>query len=1006
MRVADDSPELGSPRHTLPVAPGFPVRERLLRELDSLPAGGWLIGSGPGYGKTSLVNTWCRRQKEKVAWFSLSTGDREVSCFLDGLTSSVRVAHPEFDLRLQGHENLQQISDALATALRAVGKIILVLDNLQTLRGGASLELVAKTLEFRPPDLHMILISTGRLGEQDWLRAELHGNLHYLGVETLSFRPAEVSLLMGNPGRVERRKRSKNWSEDESFELLSQTGGWPLAVDNLTRTLQSSESTEDVLDDYLESIWADMSALDKELLKRFAPFETVGEELASLLVTDSEPVTSRFKDLVQFGIFLTPLKAKRWRIASRVREFLLGKLRLSHKQFVDSHARAAEVMVRLGNSMAAAKNLLEIEEKALAKKLLAESPVPVSEQKFPRLQAELLARLDDESDQSNSQSIALARATALGRAGDIKGSLALLEELAAAGEESGEVELQVAALTERAQLLIDTSQPLPAIEAVEQAMSLVREDGQKTRLLAMLTANSVLRGKIRGLKEKASTSGELSTDARYLVRTGQLQSLQLRVESLTSGCDMWEVKPRRSFLDPDLAGSFVAACQGDFDTAEFYANRSVERGRRFQCMVTEAIGLARLGHAYALSERPKEARRAYQESADLCDQMGVARVKAEPLMGLTFLAAAEGENEAGIRHAEASAGCLEDTGDLWAQGQIHLAHGAALLPLDQHGGRAKIQRAIDLFQECEDPHLECAATLWLARDGGFNLKEAEQSARHRGFGFLLERPTLYGPRKLSAPSRQPALRVSTFGRIRVWRDGEEIQKPFSRKKARELFALFLQKRDQLLRKDFLIDLLWPEKFGKNADGDFRVALHGVAAVLDPNRPKKSGVRWMERTAEGYSLKPDEHFVVDCVRFEEALTAAQESSDDAQRAVHLREAVDLYSGEYLQEFPYEEWCMGERVRYQELFLEAAEELALHSLQCGEHQNALQLANSILSVDPAWEEAYRIGIRVHLEKGRTGQALRAYEECVRTLEKEIGLGPSEETTTLIQGALDSN
>lgn len=69
--------------------------------------------------------------------------------------------------------------------------------------------------------------------------------------------------------------------------------------------------------------------------------------------------------------------------------------------------------------------------------------------------------------------------------------------------------------------------------------------------------------------------------------------------------------------------------------------------------------------------------------------------------------------------------------------------------------------------------------------------------------------------------------------------------------------------------------------------------------------------------------------------------------------------------------------------------------------GEALDAAQgLADRLLQVNPAAEEAHRVLIRIHLLRGRTNAALRQFEHCKATLQRELQAEPEEETRRLVE------
>ncbi|MEJ7652176.1 MAG: bacterial transcriptional activator domain-containing protein [Chloroflexia bacterium] len=64
--------------------------------------------------------------------------------------------------------------------------------------------------------------------------------------------------------------------------------------------------------------------------------------------------------------------------------------------------------------------------------------------------------------------------------------------------------------------------------------------------------------------------------------------------------------------------------------------------------------------------------------------------------------------------------------------------------------------------------------------------------------------------------------------------------------------------------------------------------------------------------------------------------------------------------------------------------------------------VELARGILEQDPCREDATRLVMRAHMLRGDRTAAIRAYQSCVRALEREFGLEPLPETQRLYEDA----
>ena len=112
--------------------------------------------------------------------------------------------------------------------------------------------------------------------------------------------------------------------------------------------------------------------------------------------------------------------------------------------------------------------------------------------------------------------------------------------------------------------------------------------------------------------------------------------------------------------------------------------------------------------------------------------------------------------------------------------------------------------------------------------------------------------------------------------------------------------------------------------------------------------------------------------------------------DAQNVQILQNAVELYRGDLLEGW-YQDWCLFERERLQNMYLTMLDKLIDYSEANELYEAGLAYGAHILRHDRARERTHRRLMRLHyLARDRT-EALRQYERCVSSLDKELGVEP---------------
>jgi DNA-binding SARP family transcriptional activator/Tfp pilus assembly protein PilF len=155
--------------------------------------------------------------------------------------------------------------------------------------------------------------------------------------------------------------------------------------------------------------------------------------------------------------------------------------------------------------------------------------------------------------------------------------------------------------------------------------------------------------------------------------------------------------------------------------------------------------------------------------------------------------------------------------------------------------------------------------------------------------------------------------------------------------------------------------------------------------------------------------------VDLVRFRDALRIARDHGHRADRPCDqcrkaLETALALDRGGFMDGFalrdsePFDEWLLAEREAHGRELAGALERLARERLGAGAPAEAIVAGRRWLELDQLHEPAHRLLMQSYAATGETAAAIRQYRDCVRTLEREIGVAPLPETTQLYEAIRD--
>lgn len=240
--------------------------------------------------------------------------------------------------------------------------------------------------------------------------------------------------------------------------------------------------------------------------------------------------------------------------------------------------------------------------------------------------------------------------------------------------------------------------------------------------------------------------------------------------------------------------------------------------------------------------------------------------------------------------------------------------------------------------------------------------------------------------------------VRLFGRFDFTRDGRPAS-ALNARRARELFSYLLLHRHRPQLRETLANLLWEDAPPEQARKYLRQALWQIQTTL---RPLAEGKRdhLLEVDPDWIQLNDCDDLQVDVASFHHATRCCQNIAgpqlDDAGR-LQLETAVHLYRGDLLEGW-YQDWCLLERERLQNDYLDTLEKLVCAYEAHRDSERGLAHAHRMLAIDPAREQVHRHIMQLHLLAGNRTGALRAFHGCEKVLLQEFGVQPSRQTCAL--------
>ena len=203
-------------------------------------------------------------------------------------------------------------------------------------------------------------------------------------------------------------------------------------------------------------------------------------------------------------------------------------------------------------------------------------------------------------------------------------------------------------------------------------------------------------------------------------------------------------------------------------------------------------------------------------------------------------------------------------------------------------------------------------------------------------------------------------------------------------------------------REALAALLWPDA----SDSDARAALRRTLSVL--NAGLGAGALSIDRSS--VALR-DDAAELDVRQFRAALGRARDHAhEDASAcqtcAAALEEAISLDRGEFMAGFAlrdseaFDEWHLAEAESHRRDLAGALERLARSLAASSATERALVVGRRWLETDPLHEPAHRLLMELLARAGEPAAAIGQYRNCVRILDRDLGVAPLPETTELYE------
>jgi DNA-binding SARP family transcriptional activator/Tfp pilus assembly protein PilF/DNA-binding Lrp family transcriptional regulator len=228
------------------------------------------------------------------------------------------------------------------------------------------------------------------------------------------------------------------------------------------------------------------------------------------------------------------------------------------------------------------------------------------------------------------------------------------------------------------------------------------------------------------------------------------------------------------------------------------------------------------------------------------------------------------------------------------------------------------------------------------------------------------------------------LAIHLLGPPQILMDGQTLN--VSRRKSRAL-VYYLADQQKPVTREHLISVFWSDLERQAAFQNLRTTLYGLRQDLGD-----------EFLAEADQVALSSQIQVDTHRF------SQHLESQPAKLQQLKSALDLYRGDFLQDFslpdslPFEEWLTVEREHYRRLFMRGLQALAQLYEAANDFRAAIDVLERALAFNPLQEDLQREVIHLYYLAGDRPGAIQRYDQLRRLLDEELGVPPMAETRHL--------
>ncbi len=1010
-----------------------------------------LISAGAGYGKTSLLNQYAHDAGIPVCWYSLDENDNSLGTFSRYLVRSIQEQFPAFGQSvltyLQDVGALADVEPLVGLFLQEIEShanqfFALLLDDYhQVIQSEPVNALLDGLLRYLPDQCHIVLASRGVPRRLTLSRLAARQEIAGFGASELCFNSEEIRMLLANMGHLD-------LDEKEIEAIAQRTEGWVTGIiltaqtsltDSVRDILHIVGSNEGVFDYLAEEILSQQTHEVQEFLLATSLFQQMTPSLCNALL-DIDQSSQILRYLVEENLFTVSLDAgsKWYEYHQLFREFLRTRLeREDPELFRALCLKQAQLVSTQGDWAQAISSYLTVQAYEQAAEALE---IVVQEGFVSGDYAQLDIWFDQFTDQllNKHPRLLLFRSRVATERGNATEAERIAQQAYAAACDLHDDASAARSLVQLAVLRRFQGKPAEAISFSEKALALVDPQDLITAEQAhrdigiSLCMQGDMAGGVEELEKALEIAISIPNETEVALISADIGSAEIirgHLEKARRHYHQSLLYWRRTGNDARLAHTLqslglIHHYMGQYAEAENRFEESLNKAKSVSDLRIQAYALTSLGDMYRDMRRYDQASTEYELayacanegaltpmiSYAMCMRGDTLRLKGELDLAHQVLLEAQDQLspeempfEQGICDLAMGAYFLE-TSNL-QKAEDHLRHALELLQASnstrdvarthlylanlayKRGQReeldAQISNAVSYVQALGTSQFIVAESVSMIdmlyacsheRQGRFDFAEI-----FNAIDTLIHKPAL------DINSILYQISLLSLDNNRILKDNALVTDWES--EIAKLMVFLFAENPTGLRRDRVIDLLWPEATPARGNSLFHSTLYRLRSSL--------GKDFIIHSKGLYLLNPDISCYYDTRRLQECFAQGRNSGDMAHIA--RQEALNIYHTPFLDPFDLE-WCTQKRDQLHAQMLELVISEALYQLHTGDMDTSESLFIRARGLEPFDERAYRGVMWCRASRNDRAGALREYKECEVILAKELDVEPSLETLEL--------